>query len=137
MYPRHHAITAAAVTAMAAVSSDVTGIMFLVWVGIGTIAGVFIDIDHVVLSMVVHGRWREGYKWLRQPRHALLSPDALLEDIDYPMLVHHRILSHMVIFAVLVSLIPLHTLFRPAVIGLGAHILSDIAWDLWNKTYRL
>jgi hypothetical protein len=137
MYPRHHAIIAAAVTAMAAVASGVTGLAFVAWVTIGTVAGVFIDIDHVVLSMLVHGRWKEGYKWLRQPRHALLSPDALLEDIDYPKLVHHRILSHMIIFAVLVAVVPLHDLVRPAVIGLGAHILSDIAWDLWNQTYRL
>ncbi len=137
MYPRDHAIIAAAVTAIVAVISGVTGTGFIVWVTIGTIAGVVIDVDHVVLSMFVHGRWREGFKWLGQPRHALLSPDALLEDIDYPKLVHHRILSHMVIFAALVVLVPVHELVRPAVLGLGAHILADIAWDLWNETYRL
>lgn len=137
MYPRHHAIVAAAVTAVAAVASGVTGFAFLAWVAVGTIAGVFIDVDHVVLSMLVHGRWREGYRWLRQPRHALLSPDALLEDIDYPKLVHHRILSHMLVFAGLVLLVPFNDLIRPAVIGLGAHILADMVWDIRHETYRL
>ncbi|MDY6771593.1 MAG: hypothetical protein SV186_06610 [Candidatus Nanohaloarchaea archaeon] len=136
MYPRDHAILSAAVTAGSAAFLGLVPGQILLWTVMGTVAGVFIDVDHVFLSMLVTGEWDEGLAWLRAPHKAFMEPDRLLRDIEYPALVRHRILTHFLALAVLLAGTKLHVLFYPAAIGLAVHIAVDIVVDIWNGAYR-
>lgn len=137
MYPRQHAVVSGAATLLYAVITSVSPVEIVLWTIIGVIAGVLIDVDHVILSMLVAHRVEEGISWFKRPVQAITSPDDLLEDMEYESLVFHRMISHGLVLVILIVLTRVHVLFLPAVIGLTAHILADILWDLKQGSYGI
>ncbi|MDY6778400.1 MAG: hypothetical protein SVU32_07045 [Candidatus Nanohaloarchaea archaeon] len=135
MYPARHALVSGLVTAAAALLAGVSPPMFGVWIAAGTAAGTLIDVDHVLLAMLVRGRWKAGLSWFQRPFQAMLQPDALLSDVQYPGLARHRMVTHVAVFAVLVAGTRLHALFVPAAVGLGAHVAVDLVLDLRHGNY--
>lgn len=135
MYPKQHALVSGAAVLAYSLFLNLPPTEIAVWVGIGMFTGVLIDVDHVLLSMVVAGRYEQGLSWFQRPMRAVLDPEALLEDMEYDRLLYHRLLSHLFVFVILVSLISVHRLFISAAAGLAVHIASDILWDMKQGSY--
>jgi hypothetical protein len=136
MYPKQHAAISGIATLLFALWIGIAPEQTVVWLVIGMIAGVLIDVDHVVLGMIVDGRIDEGISWFLHPVAAVTQPDALLADMAYDTLVYHRLISHLLVLAVLAALSNTYPLLLPAVVGLAAHIVADVVWDVWNGTYQ-
>jgi len=101
----------------------------LQWLAVGIVVGVFIDIDHLLLAMFVDGRWKEGLKWILHPWRVFNHADEFLEDLEYPELVHHRIITHLAVLIALFFALDAHPLVLPALLSLSTHIAADIIAD--------
>lgn len=130
MLPDEHAVISGLVVFIAAQVFGLSTPDVLVWTFLGMVAGVLIDVDHALLAMTVKGRISEGLYWFRHPFRAVRNPDAFLAEMDYPMLVYHRLMTHSLIFLALVLLRHVHELILPVLIGVIAHIIADIVWDV-------
>ncbi len=136
MYSRSHAVVS-----FAAVGGYVllAGIPFpgaALWVVIGVVAGVFIDVDHVVLAAVFGDRGAV-FRWMRRPWAPFTHGEELLDDLEYgsQRLYYHRIATHGAALALLYLGSQRYTLLLPAFIAALVHIVSDVLWDLWNGNY--
>ncbi len=130
MRPDEHAVISGFVVFIAAQLAGFDTPDVLLWTVAGTAAGVLIDVDHALLSMVVKGRVREGLYWFRHPVKAMTDPDAFLADMEYPALVYHRMATHLAILVVIILLTGIHPLVIPVMIGVAAHVVADIVWDV-------
>lgn len=136
MYPKHHALISGLAAASYAALTGLALQQVAVWTVIGMFAGVFIDVDHAVLA-VMFGKRDVVWDWMHRPVTALVEPARFVADIEYggPSLYYHRIISHLVILAVVVFLARWYALFVPVMVALVAHIAADIAWDLHHGNY--
>lgn len=132
MYPKQHAAISAVTALVVAVVIGVSIPTVVLWTVIGTLAGIFIDVDHVLLSMFVAGNREKGRYWFTHPIEAVTEPDALVESMEYSDMVYHRMVSHLAVFGVFYLLIDVNQLFMPVAAGLGAHIVGDLVWDVRN-----
>lgn len=135
MYPKQHAVISAGATVLFGILLNGSPTQIALWTIIGVVAGVLIDVDHVILGMVIGKNIEDGIAWFLHPAAALTQPDQLLADMDYDALVYHRMISHVLVLAVLTLLIPVHPLLLPAAVGLTAHILADVVWDVKHGQY--
>lgn len=135
MYPKQHAIISGLATLLIAVFIEPDPVMIGIWTLIGTVAGVFIDVDHAVLSVLVENKWKEVLYWCRHPVKALTEPESFIQSTGYDTLVFHRLASHILILLTLVVLLRLHPFVLPAVVGVSAHIAADMVWDVKNNEY--
>lgn len=107
----------------------------LLWTFLGALSGVLIDVDHAVLSMVIKKRYSKGLRWFRDPIGAVTRPSEFLDDMEYDRLIYHRIVSHTVILGLLMYLSGFYSILVPVSIGVGAHLVSDIVYDLHGGSY--
>lgn len=136
MYPKQHLVTSASGTAAAALFVSGDPVTAATWAVIGGIAGVLIDVDHVLLSMAVGKNIGEGLAWFRRPVTAITAPRQLLDDIDYDTLVVHRLATHLLILGGAVALTTVHWMFAPVSVGIGIHLCCDVIYDLYDGNYR-
>lgn len=130
MYPREHAVVSGAAVLLAGGYTGLGVERLALWVVVGTVAGVFIDADHVPLAMVFNGKMGEGLYWFRHPLRAILKPRELHDSIDPgDEIIAHRLVSHLMIFLGLLLFLPYNPLVLPVLIGVAAHIAADVAWD--------
>ncbi|MDY6773910.1 MAG: hypothetical protein SVS85_01820 [Candidatus Nanohaloarchaea archaeon] len=136
MYPRDHALVSAAAMVIYAVGMGANPSEFVIWVAVGTLAGVFIDLDHLVLASMF-GKKQEVKDWLRKPLEAFKDSESLLEDIEYGSseLYYHRIISHVSIILVALYISRTFPLMRPVTVALVVHLVSDILWDIKENNY--
>ncbi|MDY6769784.1 MAG: hypothetical protein SVU88_02315 [Candidatus Nanohaloarchaea archaeon] len=131
MYPAQHAATSGAAALLAALYLQLSPLTAAVWAIAGIAAGVLVDVDHVVLAVLLHGRWDAARTWIRQPVTAVLDPEAFLEDIDPAAdLRGARILSHAAVLGAALLAVGRIPLATPVAVALSVHILVDIAWDV-------
>ncbi|MDY6761795.1 MAG: hypothetical protein SVY41_01995 [Candidatus Nanohaloarchaea archaeon] len=137
MYPRQHAVVSVLTASLYAAVTGITPVSILLWAVIGGVAGVFIDVDHLLLTAVVAGNQETALHWFRHPARALLKPRQLVDDIHYGgrAIYVHRIGTHFAVLALLALLVNVHRLFIPAAVGVAAHIIADIVWDLHHGNY--
>ncbi|MDY6774114.1 MAG: metal-dependent hydrolase [Candidatus Nanohaloarchaea archaeon] len=131
MYPRQHAAISAVAVTIAGALLELSLPELAFWGFVGVLSGVLVDIDHLPLAVFFNRKSEEVRDWLRHPLKALTHARELREDIDpEENLVAHRMVSHLLGFGVLCVLAPYHRLVIPAVIAVGVHIISDVAWDI-------
>lgn len=132
MLPVQHAAVSGTAVFLAAIRWTSSPETILLWTVTGLLAGVLIDVDHALLAMVARGKTGEGLYWFRHPLEAITDPDAFLNDMDYPALVYHRLVTHLIVFLALsaLALTASHPLIIPALIGIGTHIAADLYWDV-------
>lgn len=135
MYPKEHFITSGSGVLAYSIAIGLPLPEIIIWTVLGSSAGVLIDIDHAILSMVIKKRFKKGLKWFRQPLKAITKPESFLDDMSYEGLRYHRIISHTVILGILFFIKDFNPLLTPVTIGVGLHLLGDIAHDLNNKKY--
>ncbi len=137
MYPREHALFSGAVVAAASTLAEIPTPEAFLWIGVGILTGVFIDVDHLFLAALIGGKREEALKWFRNPVGAVLKPRELMDDIRYSgrWIYVHRMVSHISVLVILILLMPFHDLFIPAAVGLAAHIAADVVWDLYHGNY--
>jgi membrane-bound metal-dependent hydrolase YbcI (DUF457 family) len=133
MYPKQHAVVSGIGTLVYAILYGLLPADVLLWTFLGMVAGVMIDVDHVVLSMIMTGRYRRGLFWIRQPVRALTEPREFLDDMGYDELWYHRIITHTLILASLVVLLDLHPLVRPVMVGVVFHLVADLLYEAHER----
>lgn len=136
MEPSRHLVISGAAGAAAAALAGLPFPAAVLWTAVAAAAGVLVDVDHVLLPMVVTGAWRPGVRWFFRPARAFVEPRALLDELEYPEMVFHRLATHTAAFLVLVLLARIEPLMAAAAVGVAAHIAADVAWDLSRGTYR-
>ncbi|MCJ7478972.1 MAG: hypothetical protein MUP63_02230 [Candidatus Nanohaloarchaeota archaeon QJJ-7] len=136
MHPRDHALVSVVVIVVYSVVMGANPSEFVIWMTAGTLAGVFIDLDHLVL-VYIFGRREVVKDWVWKPFRALKDSESLLEDMeqDYIELYYHRIISHVSIILVSLYLSRIFRLMEPLTVALVVHLVSDILWDIKENNY--
>lgn len=91
-----------------------------------------IDLDHFLLARLRTGDWRALRAVLAEPSLALVGQDRIFAPGEVGTL--RRLLSHHLLggtlVAALAAVAPFWALLSAAV--LYAHVLADLAWDVWR-----
>lgn len=133
MWPKQHAavsVTFFSLYGLVFASSIPEG---LLWLVVGTAAGVLIDIDHVLLGIVV-GRHFEAIRWFRHPIHAMTKPGDLLDHIEYPRMVYDRTITHLLAITIAFVLVEL-PLMGIVFLALCLHLSCDLIYDIQQGVY--
>jgi len=102
-------------------------------------AGTLIDLDHFLLARIRAGDWRALQVILRDPSLAVLHQDEIFAEGEVGTL--RRLLSHVLLSGALVgafallasaSVVAVFWAILTAVV-LYAHLLTDLAWDVWRR----
>lgn len=136
MDPDRHLVISGVAGAAAAIAAGLPPGTVVAWTVIAGAAGVLVDIDHVLLPMLVTGAWRRGGRWFLRPVTAFTRPGQVSDDLSYRTMVFHRLASHTAVFLGIAAAARLVPVLAAAVVGVGAHIVADVAWDLSRGTYR-
>lgn len=136
MEPSRHLVVSGAAGAAAAALSGLPFPAAVLWTAVAAAAGVLVDVDQVILPMVVTGAWRSGARWFFRPVRAFVRPGDLVEELEYPAMVFHRLATHTAAFLALALLARVEPLMAAAAVGVAAHIAADVASDLSRGTYR-
>lgn len=141
MYPKHHAVVSAIVVLAAGLVAGLPAAQLGVWLVAGVLAGVFIDVDHALLVILVDRNLSGILHWVQRPVTALTDPRAFLDDVEYekPAMCFHRLFTHALIlggiFTVGAAYPALTIVTTPALIAVAIHIASDVAWDVYRGDY--
>ncbi|MDY6769313.1 MAG: hypothetical protein SVW02_04365 [Candidatus Nanohaloarchaea archaeon] len=134
MYPKQHALVSGVAVGAAAVMQGHPLPGVAAWVAVGTVAGVFVDVDHLPLATIFKDKGGVVLSWLRRPHEAVANGRDLKEDLDPDDdLLVHRLVAHLIVLAILANLTAVHPLFVPAALGVAVHIAADIAWDFYQQ----
>lgn len=133
MYPRHHGPVSGAATLAAAVYYGLGAEAVVIWTALGAAAGVLIDADHIPVAMLFNDKVSEGIYWMKHPVRAVFNAVEMRNRIDPDKTLRpHRMASHLLILTVLIGLRGIHPLLLPVTIGVAAHTLADLAWDIYE-----
>lgn len=133
MWPKQHALVSAVFVSLYATLYAETIQVAVLWVCIGVAAGVLIDIDHVILGIVVKKRY-EGFSWFKKPLQAMLNPGELLDDIEYPAMIYHRTITHLLIILASMTMLS-WPVGRVVFLTLCLHLFCDIIHDIMNNDH--
>lgn len=131
MYPKQHLLVSFVTFTTYALASGMDLATAAVWIAVGTVVGVLIDVDHLLLSIFVDGKIKENLEWFRQPVRIFHHPHEYLEQLKYDGMRFHRLVSHTVIAAAVYPLLPFHFVFIPAFVSIVLHIITDIVGDIF------
>lgn len=133
MWPKQHGLVSAVFVCCYSLLFASSVVQGGIWIIAGTLAGVLIDTDHVILGIVVKKRY-DAVSWFKKPLEAMLNPGALLDDIEYPRLIYHRTVTHG--FMILVSMAFLAWPIGQVVfLTLCLHLFCDIIHDIMNTDH--
>ncbi|THE63033.1 hypothetical protein D8Y22_21570 [Salinadaptatus halalkaliphilus] len=98
----------------------------------GTALGVLVDLDHFVIARFKTGSWDAAQFCLGHPTAVFTDQGRIFDPGDVGVL--SRLLSHLLVTGVLVSIVALSSVPLAVIVAgvLYAHICADIVWDIWR-----
>ncbi|MFB6176997.1 MAG: hypothetical protein ABEI99_07630 [Halobaculum sp.] len=135
MYTRDHLLVSLAVgVALVLAPLDLAQSPAVV-VAAAAVAGTVIDLDHFLVARLRTGTWLALRRGLARPRRLLFAQDELFADGEVGVL--HRLLSHVVLGGVAVSVLGLLAPSLALVVGVSlyAHVLADLLADVRSVEY--
>ena len=137
MQPAKHALLSIAVVGLTAYLYASTPLEGLLWIALGTIASVSMDLDHFLIASIRQEKRKAAIEGLSSPLSTLRRLEAFRREIDFPGFSTLRLLTHVVETLGIAFLTwnffpPLST---PLIASMGAHLATDLGHSLYYREF--
>lgn len=137
MQPAKHALLSIPVLGLTAYLYASTPLEGLLWIALGTIASVSMDLDHFLIASIKKEKRRAVMGGLSSPLSTLRGLEAFKREIDFPGFSLLRLLTHL-IETLVVAFLTLNfspSLSAPLIASMGAHLISDLGHSLYYREF--
>lgn len=137
MQPAKHALLSIVVVGLTAYLYAATPLEGLLWITLGTIASVSMDLDHFLIASMKKEKRKAAIEGLSSPLSTLRGLEAFKREIDFPGFSLLRLLTHL-IETLMVAFLTLNFspfLSAPLIASMGAHLISDLGHSLYYREF--
>ena len=137
MQPAKHALLSIVVVGLTAYRYASTPLEGLLWIALGTIASVSMDLDHFLIASLRREKRKVAIEGLSSPLSTLRGLETFKREIDFPGFSLLRLLTHL-IETLVVAFLTLNfspSLSTPLIVSMGAHLISDLGHSLYYREF--